>query len=121
MRAQLLRNTDLSKYWLIHWIMPNETLEFVLDQNDCKVEMWENKKGGQSRVYMKTYAHAFNIDPDYYMPTYPEHFIQEDIDYEYESFKERVNHLFKMNAPDEALAVLNKYPIYSERWNNEIA
>jgi len=120
LRAQLLRNTDLSQYWLIHWIMPKETLEFVMDQNDCKVEMWDNKDGGSSRVYMKTYAHPFNIDPDYYMPTHKEQFIQEDIDYEYEEFKTRVNHLFKMNAHDEARAVMNKHPVYTERWNKEI-
>ena len=120
MRAQLLRKEDLSKYWLIHWIMPNETLEFVIDQNDCKIEMWDNKDGGKSRVYMKTYAHAFNIDPDYYMPTYAETFIQEDIDYEYEEFKKRVNHLYAMNAEVEARAVMNQYPVYTERWLKEL-
>ena len=116
LRAQLLRNTDLSQYWLIHWIMPNETLEFVMEQNDCKVEMWDNKDGGKSRVYMKTYAHAFNIDPDYYMPIHKEHFIQEDIDHQYEEFKARVNHLMNLQAHDEAKAVMNKHPVYTERW-----
>ena len=120
MRVQLLRKEDLSKYWLVHWIMPTETLEFVVDQDDCKVEMWDNRNGGQSRVYIKTYAHAFNLDPDYYMPTHQEKFIQEDIDYEYESFKERVNHLYKMNADAEAQAVLNQYTVYAERWLKEL-
>jgi len=119
-RAQLLRKEDLSKYWLVHWIMPNETLEFVIDQTDCKVEMWANKDGGESRVYMKTYAHPFNIDPDYYMPTHQEQFIQEDIDYEYEEFKKRVNHLYAINAEEEARAVVNQYPVYSERWLKEL-
>jgi hypothetical protein len=120
MQVQLLRKEDSSKYWLIHWIMPTETLEFVIDQDDCKVEMWDNKDGGQSRVYMKTYAHAFNIDPDYYMPTHQEQFIQEDIDYEYEEFKKRVNHLYAMNADAEARAVMNQYSVYSERWLKEL-
>jgi len=118
-RVQHLRNPDNSLYWLVHWIMPDDTLEFVIDQNDCKIEMWDNKGGGKSKVYMKTYAHAFNIDPDYYMPTTNEHFVQEGIDYEYEEFKARVNHLYAMNADVEALAVLNKHPVYTERWNAE--
>lgn len=119
MQVQLLRQPNLTKYWRIHWIMPTETLEFVLDQTDCEVEMWHNKNGGKSRVYKKTYAHAFNIDPDYYMPQIPETFIQEDIDYEYEAFKERVLHLYRMNADLEARAVLDQYPVYSERWRAE--
>jgi hypothetical protein len=119
LRAQLLRNLDLSQYWLIHWIMPGETLEFVIEQTDCKVEMWANKDGGQSRVYMKTYAHAFNIDPDYYMPQVPEVFIQEEIDYEYESFKERVMELIRRKEPEEARAVMTKFPVYTERWTLE--
>jgi len=69
---------------------------------------------------MKTYAHAFNIDPDYYMPVHQEHFIQEDIDPQYEEFKARVNHLFAANAAEEALAVMNQFPVYSERWNKEL-
>lgn len=120
-RSQYLRNPDNSLYWLVHWIMPGETREFVIDQTDCKVELWDNKQGGKSKVYMKTYAHAFDIDPDYYRPSSPEHFVQENIDHEYEEFKARVRHLYAQAADEEALAVLNRHPVYAERWLREAA
>ena len=50
-----------------------------------------------------------------------EHFIQEDIDYQYEEFKTRVQHLYDMQAHDEAKAVMNKHPVYTERWVKESA
>lgn len=118
-RAQLLRKEDTSKFWNIQWLFPDQTLEFVLDQTECHTETWENKSGNPSLVYMKTYAHAFNLPEDYYMPRIPETFIDEDIDYEFEEFKKRINHLYKLNAEAEARAVMNQFPVYTERWMKE--
>lgn len=120
-RAQLLTDHNRNKSWNIQWLFPDQTLEFVLDQNDCETETWRNKDGLPSLVYKKTYAHAFNLPEDYYMPHVAETFIDEDIDYEYEEFKKRVLHLISLGdvAEMEVKSVMNKFPAYTERWMTE--
>jgi len=121
-RAQLLKSNNTA-FWNIQWLFPDQKLEFVLDQTNCKIEMWDNKDGGQSRVYMKTYAHKFNLPEDYYMPQHVERFVQEDIDYEYEEFKQRMSLL--MNQEQTALTkqtfneLVVKFPVYAERMMQE--
>lgn len=121
-RVQLLRDNG-KPFWNIQWLLPEQTLEFVLNPEDCDIAYWDNKKGGQSRVYTKTYAHAFNVHERFYMPTHQEVFIQEDIDPEYESFKERLKHLFSLNnelAEVEAMRVMKQFQSYTERYASEM-
>ena len=122
-RVQALRDQERNISWNIQWLFPDQTLEFNVEPTDCKVVQWPHKDGGDSVAYIKTYAHSFNLPEDYYMPRIPEQFIQEDIDYEYEQFKQRVDKL--INQPqtqllyEEFKALMVKFPAYAERLNKE--
>lgn len=123
-RAQLLKAANKQKYWNIQWLFPDQTLEFVLDHSDCEIDTWKNKDGNPSLVYKKTYAHAFNIPEDYYMPQMPEVFIDQDIDYQYEQFKQRINQLYQINtepALSEAKELMHKFSAYAEKMLAELA
>lgn len=121
-RAQLLKDSNKDQYWNIQWLFPEQKLEFVLEKNDCDVEVWPSKEG-HSVVYMKTYRHGFDLPDSYYMPQIPETFIDEEIDYEYEEFKQRIQHLYSLEdsiAEQTARELLAKHEVYAERMLAEI-
>jgi len=121
-RAQLLKNND-SKFWNIQWLFPDQNLEFVLDEHTAREDFWPNKQGGESRVLTRTYAHSFNLPEDYYMPQQRETFIQENIDYEYEEFKQRILALMNQEQTDLVRETFKeitlKFPAYTQRLSDE--
>lgn len=116
-RVELMRASATEKYWRVTWHTAEQDFEFVLDQQGTEVWREANRNGGQSLFYAKNYNHGFNIHPDCYVATEADHDPKDkNFDWEYESFKERVMELVRRKEHEEARAVMNKFPAYTERW-----
>jgi len=102
--------------WKITWLAQNFEHEFVLDQK-CQADDVAGRKQSAVRIYKGFPGpHAIEdslITADYNNTNY---IVNNQTDEAYEEFKRRVQYLYDMNKDEEARAVMNQFPNYTERW-----
>lgn len=121
--TSLLMREQGELFWKITWYTPEgNTVLFLNNDHDTEVDAEPNKRGGHSNVLKKTWRHGFNINPKYYVPARADISIQQDIDYEYEEFKQRIQTVFDANLPsckEEIDYLCKKFPKFAEQFNRE--
>ena len=109
--------------WSLTWLSPGFEQEFIIN-HDCRADDVPGRKGLSVRIY-KAFPGPHNIKDSMITQDYDQsvYMTKPAVDDEYEAFKVRVKYLFERNtslAEEEADALMNKYPAYTEKYLSEL-